>query len=92
MTDDAMQRRAAQVEQEARQRHGDEAWAASMRALEVKMRRGDISPSDLERKLARENAASQLFNENIGDADEKDWRAFRDNLPDRRRWRDRTGK
>ena len=84
-TIDPLARRAGEVEAEIKKLHGDDVYAATIKALEKKIADGGMSRDDLVRKLGQENAASAVFNAAAGDMDEATWRKFRDNLPDRKR-------
>jgi hypothetical protein len=78
---DPLARRAAQVEAEGKAIGGAEAWEGVVRNMGQKMERGEVSVFDLRQRLAKPNAAGELFNENIADCDESTWRAWRDAQP-----------
>ena len=82
--DDALARRAAQVEAEAKANGGEDTWKGIMKSLEQKIARGDMAPTELGHKLTRPNAASEIFNSSIADTDEATWRAWRDAQPKRK--------
>jgi len=89
---DPLAARAGAVETEIKRIYGDDVAAGVVKVLERKIASGEMSPDDLRRKITQENAVGAVFNAAAGDMDEASWRKYRDNLPDRKRWRDRTGK
>lgn len=86
MTDanDLLARRAAEIEQQGKAEQGEEAWTAAMRGIGQQLKDGKIDQTDLARKLGKADAAGQLFYDGISNADEKDWRAWRDAQPHRK--------
>jgi hypothetical protein len=82
--DEALARRAAAVEAEAKAAYGEDAWAGAMRSLTEQVKSGKLEQTDIVRKLNRENAATDLFYQAAGEMLEKDWRAWRDAQPKKR--------
>jgi hypothetical protein len=83
--DEALARLTAQREAEGRAFSGDDAWKSAMGALEQKIKRGDLAPDELQRRLVKESAGSDIFYQGIADADEASWRKWRDSQPNRAR-------
>ena len=82
--DDPMVRRCAQVAIEGAVLSGaPEAWQGAVAALTKKVQAGEITQDDLARKLAKPNAAADIFFNNIADTDEATWRKWRDAQPRR---------
>ena len=68
---DPLAARAAEVEAQGKAIGGEDTWAKGiMPTLERKISSGELSQVELAQKLARPNAASEIFNSNIADADE----------------------
>jgi hypothetical protein len=95
---DPFVQRIAQVDQQGKADKGEH-WEAAMRGHQKRMQRDDpahvdgsdaATPADLAARVVRSDAVGRLFSDGIANADEKDWRAWRDSLPDRQRWKDRT--
>jgi len=79
---DPLAARAAEVEAQGKAIGGEDTWAKGiMPTLERKISSGELSQVELAQKLARPNAASEIFNSNIADADEATWRSWRDSQP-----------
>jgi hypothetical protein len=76
-TVDPLMRRAEQIEAEGGKIGGEETWKGVVEALGRKMVAGELSQAELQQRLARPNAAAEIFNSSIGDVDEATWRAWR---------------
>jgi hypothetical protein len=73
--DEALARRAAAVEAEAKATYGEENWASAMRSLQRQVAEGRLEGSDIARKLAKPTAATDLFYQGAGEMSDSDWRA-----------------
>jgi hypothetical protein len=94
---DPFTQRIAQVEQEGKAARGEH-WDRAVKGLQRQMDRSDaahitgadpLTHADVLQRVARADASARLFSDGISGASEEDWRAWRDSLPDRQRWRDR---
>jgi hypothetical protein len=74
---DPLARRAAQVEQEAKNTYGEDNWASAMRSLERQVADGRLEGADIARKLTKPTAATDLFYQAVGEMSEQEWRAWR---------------
>jgi hypothetical protein len=82
--DDALAKRANQIEEAARTAHGKDNWESALRSLGRQVADGKLEEGDLVKKMGRRDAVDQLFYEGIPNAEEKDWRAWRDSQPRRK--------
>jgi hypothetical protein len=89
--DEALARRAAQVEQEAEAAAGGkEHWQGAFKSLARKVESGDLTQAELVQKMGRQTAGGDLFYQGISESDEATWRAWRDAQPNRKRRIEKT--
>ena len=79
---EALGRRAAQVEAEGRAER-KEHWDSAMRGIGRQMEAEKMTSADLIRRLEKRDAASSLY-DGIANSSEEDWRKWRDSQPKRR--------
>lgn len=82
---DPVAQRAFQVEAEGKSAFGEENWKKAIEGVGRQMEAGQLTPNQLQEKLARPGAAGTIFYDGIANASEADWRAWRDAQPNRRR-------
>jgi hypothetical protein len=100
MNEDNTQNRAQQVENEGQKAFGDH-WATAIAGVQNRMQSGELSAAQLQAWLERPGASSELFAFGMDgvrrmadtnrEADQL-LRKWRDDQPDRRRWRDQNGR
>ena len=81
---DPLARRASQVEAEGKSAFGEENWNKAIQSVGRRMESGELTQGALLEKMARPNAASQIFYDGISQSSEEDWRKWRDSQPRRR--------
>jgi hypothetical protein len=80
---DAFVHQAGIVEEQGKREYGDH-WQSAINALTRKVQDGSLMQGDIVNAVVRPNAAANIFNAGIAEADEQEWRRWRDSQPHRK--------
>jgi hypothetical protein len=96
---DPVNRRLSEITNVANADFGEKNFSSALRGYAHRLQTGAKTQGQLLETIGRADAANQIFKDGMdglldqasaGDkAAETAWREYRDNLPDRKRWRDR---